>query len=141
YPVRFTSETSASGIYRKDGFFVLTECVAQTSLTAVDAASHSIPTEFRLLQNYPNPFNPETTIEFHLPQPAEVNLTIFDLHGKIVRQLGRASLPAGIQTIRWDGKNEFDRLVASGIYVCRIEARSAAGEHSFTDAKKMILMK
>jgi hypothetical protein len=49
----------------------------------------AIPTEFKLLQNHPNPFNPETTIEYQLPQAAEITLSIYDIQGREIRRLAR----------------------------------------------------
>ncbi|MBN1352071.1 T9SS type A sorting domain-containing protein [candidate division KSB1 bacterium] len=134
YPVRFTSETSASAIYRKDGFFVLTECVAQTSLTAVDAASHSIPTEFRLLQNYPNPFNPATVIRYELPEAINVTIEIYNHLGQRIRTLVQREQPAGIHQCAWDGRNESGKTVPSGVYFYRLQSKV------FSATKKMLFM-
>ncbi|MBN1351135.1 putative Ig domain-containing protein [candidate division KSB1 bacterium] len=134
YPVRFTSETSASGIYRKDGFFVLTECVAQTSLTAADAASHSIPTEFRLLQNYPNPFNPATLIRYELPEALNVTIEIYNHLGQRIRTLEQREQPAGIHQCAWDGRNESGKTVPSGVYFYRLQSKA------FSATKKMLFM-
>ena len=46
-----------------------------------------IPEETALLPNYPNPFNPETWIPYHLANPSEVTITLYDMRGTIVRQL------------------------------------------------------
>ncbi len=76
-------------------------------------------TEIETIQqvaNYPNPFNPETTIRFHLNEQQKVRLVIFDLTGKLVRTLVEGELPAGEQTISWDGRDRQGGLVANGIY-------------------------
>jgi hypothetical protein len=52
--------------------------------------------------------------------PAEV--AIFDLSGRLVRQLARGDYAAGHQVVRWDGKDESDRAVAGGIYFLRAES-------------------
>ena len=46
-----------------------------------------VPSETALLRNYPNPFNPETWIPYHLAEPAEVTLTLYDIKGTPVRRL------------------------------------------------------
>ena len=74
-----------------------------------------------LFQNYPNPFNPETWIPYHLSSDADVQLTIYDTQGAVVRQLDLGHQIAGYYTDRpkaayWDGCNEFGETVASGIY-------------------------
>jgi len=81
-----------------------------------------IPKVFTLHQNYPNPFNPTTTIQFDLPAPAFVALTIYDVLGNQVRSLINKNYPAGYHTIVWDGKNESGRLVSSGLYMYKIKA-------------------
>lgn len=79
------------------------------------AAVRESETSLRV-ENYPNPFNPETTIRFHLNERQKVRLVIFDLTGQRVRTLVEGELPSGEQTIPWDGRNQYDRLAASGIY-------------------------
>ena len=54
-----------------------------------------IPDQTRLLPNYPNPFNPETWIPFELEQSSNVQLTIFDSQGNIIRQLDQGHQTAG----------------------------------------------
>jgi len=112
------------------------------SLTNTSEPELALPTAYRLLQSHPNPFNLETTIGYHLPQPAEVVLTIYNSQGHEVRQLVHHNHAAGIHYARWDGRNEIGQVVASGLYFYRLEARpTEAGQHPFVEMKKMILMK
>jgi hypothetical protein len=102
--------------------------------TDVEAAM-DVPRRFRLAQNYPNPFNPSTTIEYHLPRPAETSLEVFNLLGRPVMtiRLGRQS--PGRHSIEWSGCDQTGRRVPSGVYFYRI----TAGVHSET--RKMLLLK
>jgi hypothetical protein len=90
---------------------------------------------FSLKQNYPNPFNPETVIEFDLKEASSVNLEIFDVNGEKVKTLVNGDLPAGKQTIRWDGSNGIGNRVPTGVYFYTLNS----GGKSFT--KKMIVLK
>ena len=54
------------------------------------------PTETALLPNYPNPFNPETWIPYQLAEPADVALTIYDIQGRVVRDLALGHQRAGV---------------------------------------------
>ncbi|MBN2031383.1 T9SS type A sorting domain-containing protein [bacterium] len=102
----------------------------------------SVPKTYALHQNYPNPFNPETTIEYHLPQPSEVKLVIYDVRGQVVRELIQGTKPAGYHDVVWDGRNSQGQRVATGIYIYRIEMISkGVEEQKFVDIKKMVLMK
>ena len=99
-----------------------------------------IPDTTALLPNYPNPFNPETWIPYHLAQDAEVTLTIHDVRGVLVRELTLGHQAAGVYESRaraayWDGKNEFDEPVASGLYFYTL----TAGE--FTATRKLLIRK
>ena len=61
------------------------------------------PKETVLLPNYPNPFNPETWIPYRLAHPADVQITIYDTRGTVVRQLELGHQPAGFYTARAQG--------------------------------------
>ncbi|MBT7596800.1 MAG: T9SS type A sorting domain-containing protein, partial [Gemmatimonadetes bacterium] len=82
----------------------------------------TVPTQVELSQNYPNPFNPSTTIEYVLPDAAEVRLEIYDLTGQRVRVLVREPQAAGTYRVVWNGVNDEDHPVASGLYVGRLRA-------------------
>ncbi|MDQ7066325.1 MAG: FlgD immunoglobulin-like domain containing protein, partial [candidate division KSB1 bacterium] len=75
-----------------------------------------IPTTLTLYQNYPNPFNPETAIRFDLPNADHVQLRIYDRLGREVRTLADQTLEAGSHLLRWDGRDNAGRIVASGVY-------------------------
>jgi hypothetical protein len=71
---------------------------------------------------YPNPFNPSTTISFFVPDgPARrYALTIFDLRGRQVRELGAGDAAPGEHSLIWDGLDDASRSVGSGVYLYRL---------------------
>ncbi len=103
--------------------------------TAVGDEPDALPEQFALSQNYPNPFNPLTTIEFALPKRSDVKVSIFNLHGRLVRTFDLGSTGAGEHAIEWDGRTNRGTPVATGVYFYRIEA----GE--FARTRKMLLLK
>ena len=85
------------------------------------------PEMTQLLPNYPNPFNPETWIPYHLAKSSDVEITIYDARGTIVRQLDLGHQREGYYTNRsraayWDGRNDLGERVASGIYFYQLQA-------------------
>ena len=91
---------------------------------------------YELLQNFPNPFNPSTTIRFSLPSPETVRLSVFDIHGRLIRTLVEGQeFDKGTYQVPWDGRDNGNARVASGTYFSRMEA----GEHRAV--RKMILTK
>ena len=99
------------------------------------AEPHLALKSFILYQNYPNPFNPETTITYQLQKSEKVNILIYDVLGKKVRDLENRKQTAGPHTVRWDGKDDNGRSLSSGIYICRMQA----GE--FNQSIKLMLIK
>ena len=86
-----------------------------------------IPEKTALLANYPNPFNPETWIPYHLANSSDVQITIYDTRGSVVRQLNLGHQREGYYTNRsraayWDGRNDIGERVASGIYFYQLQA-------------------
>ncbi|NOG45747.1 MAG: choice-of-anchor B family protein [Calditrichaeota bacterium] len=75
------------------------------------------PQDFQLLQNYPNPFNIETVFRFYLPKKKDrISISIFAVSGEKVRSINLGSLKKGYHTYTWNGKNNNNEVVASGIY-------------------------
>ncbi|MCA9734612.1 MAG: exo-alpha-sialidase [Deferribacteres bacterium] len=95
----------------------------------------AVPTQFELKQNYPNPFNPGTQISFDLPQNGEIEMSIFNTSGQLVRQLIKASYTAGSHTVSWDGRDAQGLTVASGLYFYVLRA------NNFVQTKKMLKLK
>ncbi|MDZ7330494.1 MAG: M20/M25/M40 family metallo-hydrolase [candidate division KSB1 bacterium] len=93
------------------------------------------PIEHQLAQNFPNPFNTSTTILFHLSQPSEVRLTIYDLLGREIKMLAKGKFDKGEHKVIWQGDDEISQPVASGIYLVRM----SAGNTSIT--RKIVLLK
>jgi len=95
----------------------------------------TIPTEFKLYQNYPNPFNPLTKIKLDLPKPSHVELIIYNLLGQKVKTLLDSELQSGSHLIQWDGNNDFNQSVSSGLYLCRMKAGN------YRELKKVVLIR
>ena len=79
-----------------------------------------------LLPNYPNPFNPETWIPYQLANASDVQITIYDTKGIVVRTLALGHQSAGYYTDRnraayWDGRNGLGENVASGVYFYQLQ--------------------
>lgn len=69
------------------------------------------------LKNYPNPFNPSTTISFEISQPSQlVTLEIYNIKGQKVKELFGDQLSAGQHSIIWDGVDENQEPLSSGVY-------------------------
>ncbi len=104
--------------------------------TAVeDLAENQLPTRFELAQNYPNPFNPTTHITFSLPTRAQVSLAIYDLTGRLVKEIVDDQYDVGIHHVVWDATDSWGHGVASGIYYYRLKT------DQFTETKKMLFLK
>ncbi|MDE0396956.1 MAG: T9SS type A sorting domain-containing protein [Candidatus Poribacteria bacterium] len=99
-----------------------------------------LPDNTQLLANYPNPFNPETWIPYQLAAAADVTLTIYAVDGKPVRTLALGQQPGGMYQSKgraayWNGRNEHNEPVASGLYFYTL----TAGE--FSETRKMLIKK
>lgn len=105
--------------------------------SAIDDNPVGMPLKMELLQNYPNPFNGETQINFILAQNAEnVNLDIFDLIGRVVKNFFWSNLTVGNHSVLWDGKNQYGETLSSGIYFYKLETNNAVADY-----KKMTFLK
>ena len=98
------------------------------------------PVQTRLLANYPNPFNPETWIPYELATDTEVEITIYNTQGVVIRTLPLGHQSAGYYTSRsraayWDGRNALGESVASGLYFYRLQADDSS------QMRRMLILK
>jgi len=89
----------------------------------------------RLFQNYPNPFNPTTSIKYYLPADTHVSLCIYDVSGKLTRELVRDKQAKGYHVVTWDGKDSRGKSVGSGVYFYVLKADKKR------ITKKMVLLR
>jgi len=134
-------DIAASTVF--DGAFVTQETVPSwDARILLNVASGGGPTSGpvpppadagRLDQNTPNPFNPGTQIRFELAQQEKVELAVFDIAGRRVRTLVDRVLQAGVEhSVTWNGRDEFDRSVPSGIYIYRLQTPSMIEQRKMT---------
>ncbi|NLP11357.1 PKD domain-containing protein [bacterium] len=93
------------------------------------------PAEYTLQQNYPNPFNPETRINFTMKEKGRVELSVFNLQGRMVRQLVAKHLGAGVHSVTWDGRDANGQVAPSGIYLYKLQV------NGFETMRKMEFIK
>ncbi|MGE5806855.1 MAG: T9SS type A sorting domain-containing protein, partial [Ignavibacteria bacterium] len=107
----------------------------QGILSEIKTSSQELIKEYYLGQNYPNPFNPSTEIIFQIVNPSHVTLKVFDILGREVKTLINEEKGNGRHSIRWNGNNNLNEAVSSGIYFYKLDAGS------FTNTKKMMLLR
>lgn len=91
--------------------------------TSGQVSIEGLPVNFELLQNYPNPFNGTTKIQFKIPEASNrVSIVIYDVSGRKIKTLVNRAYDAGNYTITWDGTNDMQQTVSSGLYFYRIDS-------------------
>ncbi len=85
---------------------------------------------FMLFQNFPNPFNQTTTIDFTLPYESNLDLSIYNVSGRLVETLINENRMAGYYSVKWDASE-----LPSGVYVYKIKT------NSYSEVRKCLLIK
>ena len=114
----------------------LTTHTMSISAIALSLVNNYIPESVSIKANYPNPFNPSTTIPVKVSQSDYIQINIFDSNGKLVKKLFNGELSIGQYSFRWNGLNEYDTFVGSGIYFCKI-----IKNNNILSSQKMVLLK
>lgn len=87
----------------------------------------AIPTLFEIQRNYPNPFNPQTSIEYSVPEDGFINVSVYDLRGRLVDVLVDDHMDAGRHAVTWDATHH-----ASGMYMTVMQAGTHRAVHKMT---------
>ena len=80
-----------------------------------------IPVDYKLHQNFPNPFNPITSLFYEVPKDDLVSITIYDMMGKVVKNLVYSYQIAGYHSVKWHATNNRNESVPAGNYLCKIK--------------------
>ncbi len=105
------------------------------SMVEVEESDKEITSLYALEKNYPNPFNPKTTISFSIPKSSKVEISIYNVTGQKIKTLVNANLQKGYHEVIWNGKDEQNNPVPSGIYFYKMES------DNFSEIKNAILLK
>jgi len=104
----------------------------------IQVSSFNLPKEFALKENFPNPFNPSTKIPFDIPEKVKneirVKISVYDVLGRMIKDVFDGFLTAGTYQLVWDGTNLLNQRVPSGVYIYSITT------NEFNKARKMILV-
>jgi hypothetical protein len=100
-----------------------------------DVGLSSVTSHPILYNAFPNPFNPSTTISFDLPSPGLVNLDIYNVKGQKVKSLANEHFTQGDHSVSWNGTDDNDQVVASGVYFARMNCK---GQET---SRKLVLLK
>jgi hypothetical protein len=114
----------------------LVTATSSAATSVLEERTSALPQGDSLEQNYPNPFNAETVIRFEMREKREVELAVYNLAGQKLVQLVAGSREAGVHTVRWNGRSERGRELASGVYVYRL----LAGKE-LVETRKMALVR
>jgi len=130
-------ETSCRFPCAMDGGCIVTDSEYQSDFSQYDCNGNSlsvnqniIPSFFGINNIYPNPFNPITTIRYGLAQNSDVQISIYDINGRLITTLINEFQITGYHFITWDASN-----YSSGIYFLNMSADEIA------ETKKMLLIK
>jgi hypothetical protein len=114
----------------EEGNPVVVRLRGRTEESGVSDNADVIPLNFALGDAYPNPFNSTTVIPFAMPQAADVNLSLYDLEGRMVADLISGRMSAGNHSVVLEAGN-----LTAGIYICRLETSD------FSAVRKVVLVK
>ncbi len=89
-----------------------------------------------LYNNSPNPFRNSTRITYELNERSKINLSVYDIHGNLVKILVNKEIKAGYHTVIWDGTNIKGDKIVNGTYFCRLSTSDG-----YIETKRMTFIK
>ena len=101
--------------------------------------SRPVPETFRLEQNFPNPFNMTTIIPYQIKYNADVTLDIYNMQGRHIKTLINGFHESGSYTTQWNGTDNENHIVPSGVYLYRLSW--SKDNKTFSDTQKLVLTK
>jgi YVTN family beta-propeller protein len=107
-------------------------------IIGIDDDNSNLPRRPMILGNYPNPFNSRTIIRYDLAGNSPAEIRIFDIQGKLIRNL---PLESGLGSVGWDGANSGGQICPSGVYFARLIADSFRDGENPGNSVRLIFVK
>lgn len=126
---------SQAGTPNREYGYGIVDAVAAANQLPTAVGGTPRPSAIALYPAQPNPFNPTTTIRYDIATPSRVNLSIFDVRGALVATLVDEMQPAGAKSMVWNARDAQGNALASGVYLCRLQANGAQ------QTRKLVLLK
>ena len=117
------------------GYYILSYVNASRPRVSVTETENTVEPSWKLNNNFPNPFNPTTTISYSILKRGNVEVSVFDMQGRLVRNLLQTEQLPGEHQVIWDSRNENGAPVSSGAYFYQVRVDGISG------TKQMILLK
>ncbi len=135
-PVKLRKESKISYVSNNEAGYEKFRLLVGSSEFVNENDNSLVPSEFCLYPNFPNPFNNSTNICFDVPEQIEGDIYIFNVTGSQVKTIAKNKLfEPGKIILTWDGTNDQNFSVSSGIYFCKIITRK------YSNTIKMVLIR
>jgi predicted glutamine amidotransferase len=120
-----------------EGWYIDDVQVLGTNTASEAPAAQELPLKPALTVGGPSPFREETLILYDVVRPGNVELTILDLEGRLVRHLTKSYRAPGRHRITWNGRDAHGRPVPSGLYFYRLRSRA----DGFEEVRRVIRLR
>ncbi len=131
----YANGNAANANFSTSGDYIYSTSVTIEQFTSIDDFRDGTLPDILAMKSYPNPFNASTTINYAVPSDGIVNLSIYDIQGRLVDVLEEGYRNVGLYDVSWSGKDRYDRDVVSGIYFVKL----AVNDNSAVE--KLVLLK
>ncbi len=125
---KFTSTDTESATWEVDNILVMGTTGTATFEDVNKAKVFAV-------NNYPNPFNPMTNIAFSLKNDTNVEVSVYNVKGQLVKTFAKQAYKAGERSVVWNGKDNNNNDVTSGVYFYKVQTPETSV------VKKMIMIK
>jgi len=107
-----------------------------TTVSVVEGKKNIVIDEFFLGENYPNPFNPRTQIPYSITKTSFVEISVYDITGRLIKTLVQSEMPAGNHEVFWNGKDERGNSQSSGLFFYQMRV-----DGDLKQTKRLVLLK
>tara|TARA_B100000003_G_scaffold189818_1_gene187394 strand:+ start:101 stop:3436 length:3336 start_codon:yes stop_codon:yes gene_type:complete len=124
--IDFESNRDGTDLYLDVEEFDFNGTVYQVSdLLEYRPLGSNVPTLFELHEPFPNPFNPKTKIALNTTNDAKIELVIFDINGRLVREFDISGRSPGYHVVEWDASDNYGNQVSTGVYFIRFTSEAS----------------
>ncbi len=103
----------------------------ENPVESIEESEYEKTTYFK---NYPNPFKSSTNFEFTLEKISNIEISVFNLNGELIKRINKNNMKGGKQIIKWDGLNNAYQACRPGPYIAYLKVNG-----TFIQSIKLII--